>query len=101
MTNNMKIGYESLMGTAEGDRNSRLYNEEIRDGTMRIAMLEQLRKPSKGFEEITRNHFSMKKNEILAQLDKWVSEATVTSRGRTGNISETADKLRAAFMMAL
>ena len=84
------------MGTAEGDRNSRQYNEDIRDGTIRIAMLDQLKKPPRGFEDVTRNHFLMKRSEILAQLDTWALNASTGGRGAlAGSRSESVDKLKA------
>lgn len=68
-------GYESSMGTPDGTRQSISYSENIRDGTVRIAMIDQLRNPPKGFEEVTRNHFLMKRDEIVQQLDTWVAES--------------------------
>ena len=63
------------MGTLEGIKQSTEYTENIRDGTIRFAMIDQIRNPPKGFEEVTRNHFLMKRDEIVQQLDKWVAES--------------------------
>lgn len=37
-------------------------------------MLEYLKKPAEGFEDIIETHFRYKSREIRAQLDKWVEE---------------------------
>ena len=61
-------GDERLMGTPEGDKRSRAYSAVIREGTIRWAMLDQLKHPKKGFEEIIYKHFSLKKAMILAEV---------------------------------
>lgn len=53
---------------------SRAYNENIKPETIRYAMVDMLRKPPPGFEEIIKTHFTLKKKEILQQMSKWERE---------------------------
>ena len=54
-------GYESQIGTPEGDRNRRVADnggyERLRVWTIQWAMVDQLKNPSKGFEDAIREHF--------------------------------------------
>lgn len=45
-------GYERLRGTMQGKINSGDYNANIRQATVKWAMLEQLRRPSSCFKEV-------------------------------------------------
>ena len=38
-------------------------------------MIDVLKNPPFGFEEVTKNHFFYKKNDILKTCDKWIEEA--------------------------
>ena len=38
-------------------------------------MLDHLERPKPGFERVIAAHFSLKKGEVLAQVDQWVKEA--------------------------
>lgn len=68
-------GYEADMNTPHGKQQSSEYNETIRLGTIRWAMIEQLRSPSLGFEEAIRLHFKLKTPIIAAQMKEWLKEA--------------------------
>jgi hypothetical protein len=54
-------GYESQYGTPEGDENRRTAEnggyERLRVWTVQWAMVDQLRRPSPGFEDVIRKHF--------------------------------------------
>ena len=67
-------GYESTMNSDTGRTQSRQYNENIRIQTVRWAMIDQLKNPSPGFEEVIKTHFKLKKDIILEQLDNWMAE---------------------------
>ena len=47
----------------------------MRYGTLKYAIVAQLQNPSKGFEEVIREHFRIKKPLILRQLDLWLADA--------------------------
>ena len=44
------------------------YKNEIRDGTIKYAIINQLKYPEEGFENIIKNHFKLKKDKIIAYL---------------------------------
>ncbi len=68
-------GYETQMNTPQGTKASNEYNEVIRQGTLRWAILEQLKYPSPGFEEVIRTHFKIKKEYVLKVANDWLKDA--------------------------
>jgi ubiquitin-protein ligase len=71
-------GYETLMNTTKGDLQSAAYNEPIRLATITFAMLDALRNPPLGFEQVIKLHFSLKANRVMKDVVQWLEEA-VTS----------------------
>ena len=71
------------MGTPAGDAQSREYNAAIREGTLRYAMLEQLRKPKAEFAPVVRAHFGARKAAVLAECRSWVADALDPGRKAT------------------
>jgi hypothetical protein len=69
-------GYEASMGTPSGTQQSVAYNTVIREATIRWAMIDHLEYPKRGFEDVIRQHFILKRNEIKAQLERWAKEST-------------------------
>ena len=61
-------GYEATMGTADGDKKSRMYNDNIRCGTVAWAMVDMLRAPPAGFEEVVRTHFRLRRDAVREQV---------------------------------
>jgi len=74
-------GYETSIGTPEGIKKSKDYDDVIKFATMKWAILEQIKKPSAGFESVIQLHFKLKRNEILKQCNEWVKEDSSTTRG--------------------
>jgi baculoviral IAP repeat-containing protein 6 len=68
-------GYEKSLGTPAGKASSKEYNQIIRDGCIRFAMIDHLENPKQGFEEIIRIHFLLKKDVIKAQVLQWVADS--------------------------
>ena len=64
-------GYESSIGTDNGKAQSDSYNKNIEAQTIRWAMVDMLKNPPKGFEEVIKTHFSLRKDAILANIEKW------------------------------
>lgn len=88
-------GYETEIGKASGIEHSREYNEVIRVGTMKWAMLEQLKRPPYAFEEVIKIHFKQKRAEILKQCHQWVTEAkTDKTTGHYDKISKLYEELK-------
>ena len=73
-------GYERNRGTPEGDRQSRSYNETIREGTVRYAMIAQLRSPPEELKEAIYRHFSLRRAHILDQVKEWAADAANSPR---------------------
>ncbi|XP_063242749.1 baculoviral IAP repeat-containing protein 6-like [Bacillus rossius redtenbacheri] len=61
-------GYERRIGTSIGASMSQNYNENVLLKTVQYAMVEQLRCPSSGFEDVVHTHFALKKDRILEEL---------------------------------
>ena len=73
-------GYERNRGTPEGDRQSRAYNEVIREATVRYAMISQLRSPPPELKEAIHSHFRMRRRQIVEQVQGWAADAGNSSR---------------------
>ena len=95
-------GYERSRGTASGSASSREYDANIRQATVKWAMLEMLRNPSGCFKEVKiklwpaninncykflekkfvsylifqviHRHFWLKRHEVMAQIEEWIAE---------------------------
>ena len=68
-------GYEHLMGTPEGDRYNNAYSNIVRYGNLKYAIIEQMRNPTPGFEDVIRRNFFLKKEMILSEVDGWIERA--------------------------
>ena len=68
-------GFEQEANTDEGSKKNEAYCNIIRYANAKYAMLDQIRKPPKGFETVIRRHFYLKKEEIIADLGKWLKDA--------------------------
>ncbi len=68
--------YEAQKGTKEGEQRSFEYNENIRLATVRHAMIEPLRYPMEGFEEVIVSHFTLQKKRLAHQVQQWVQESS-------------------------
>lgn len=65
-------GFESMINTQKGKTESANYNYGLMLNTIKYAMLEQIRHPAHGFEEVIRRHFILKKNRILKELKDYI-----------------------------
>ncbi|XP_018120697.1 baculoviral IAP repeat-containing protein 6 isoform X4 [Xenopus laevis] len=65
-------GYERARGTPGGTQSSREYDGNIRQATVKWAMLEQIRNASPCFKEVIHKHFYLKRAEIMAQCEDWI-----------------------------
>jgi baculoviral IAP repeat-containing protein 6 len=90
-------GYEQQIGTTQGDRSSKQYNEIIRTGTVEHAIIGQLRSPSVGFEEVIRRHFYLQQDRIVAQCNKWADEAQQTSKAHYSRMLKLIRDMQAEF----
>ena len=81
-------GWEREMHTEKGKINSANYNEERMPSTIKLAMNEMIKNPPKGFEEVVRTHFRMKKDEIINRTLIWEQKATKHQQSIKTNRSE-------------
>lgn len=63
------------MGTPEGDQRNRGYCNIVKLANIRYAMIEQMREPPAGFEEVIHKSFYLRKDNILKEVKSWIDEA--------------------------
>ncbi|ESN99491.1 hypothetical protein HELRODRAFT_113622 [Helobdella robusta] len=92
-------GYERSRGTPSGTASSREYDANIRQATVKWAMLEMIKNPPLAFKQIIQWHFWLKKDEIVSQIESWVQETEMYSKDkRVGrNISHSLLLLKRHF----
>ena len=98
-------GYEAEMRTPRGKLQSDAYNFSIRAETVRLAMIDAILNPPRGFQEVVSAHFRARGKEILRTVDAWIDEldtSIVEKRivARKNN-SEGLQKLRQGLVEAL
>jgi ubiquitin-protein ligase len=69
-------GYERDINNSTGKSRSNSYNEERQPHTISLAMTDMIRNPPTGFEDVVRNHFRMKKEEIINNTLIWQQNAS-------------------------
>jgi ubiquitin-protein ligase len=73
-------GYERELNTPQGKIKSDNYNDNIRYETVRVAMINMIENPPKGYEEFVGEYFKYKKNEILETVGQWCNESNEKER---------------------
>ncbi|KAJ3318846.1 Baculoviral IAP repeat-containing protein 6 [Boothiomyces sp. JEL0866] len=58
-------------GDPEDNVQSKRYNGGVRTSVVKHAMIEQIRNPPANFKEVVQNHFKLKKERILTQVQVW------------------------------
>ena len=92
-------GYERNRGTPEGDRQSRAYNEVIREATVRYAMIAQLKHCATATPELREPielHFKLRKDAILQQVHGWAKDSGNSAR-HASHMATLASELEAAI----
>jgi ubiquitin-protein ligase len=69
-------GWEREMNSISGKQKSNAYNEERQPHTIKFGMTDMIKNPPCGFEDIVKNHFKMKKNEIINNTLIWEQNAS-------------------------
>ncbi|VVU94950.1 Ubiquitin-conjugating enzyme [seawater metagenome] len=72
-------GWERQMHTEEGKRRSFDYNDNIRLQTLKWAIIDKIKNPSPGFENVIKKHFYHKREKVISTLDIWRKETKKTS----------------------
>jgi len=70
---------EAEMGKPEGEARNEAYSNIVKFCNVKYAMIEQLKKPSKGFEEVIQRHFYLKKNQIIEEVQQWIQKSRTTN----------------------
>jgi hypothetical protein len=70
----------ALRDTREGNAGSRNYNRTIRLGTLRHAMIDMLRQPPVGFEDVVHRHFALCRQRVALQCQRWTLEEAVEAQ---------------------
>ena len=68
-------GWERQMNTDLGKSKSREYSESKQPHTINLAMINMIKFPPAGFEDVIQNHFRMKKEEIINRTHIWEQNA--------------------------
>lgn len=72
------FGHANTKDTPAGEEASARYNNNIRLATVRHAMIDHLKSPPCGFEEVTIRHFSLCRKRLVVQVRRWMAEARGT-----------------------
>lgn len=84
-------GWEHSMGTPEGDSRNRGYCNIVKLANIRYAMIEAIRDPPQGFEDVIMRSFYLRKDIIMKELRSWIDEADIPcdySGSQNHNISQ-------------
>lgn len=65
-------GYEKYMKEEKFIKASKDYNEEKQISTINLAMINHIKNPIPGFEDVVKEHFTKKKEEILNRMEIWI-----------------------------
>jgi hypothetical protein len=81
-------GFENEAGTPEGEKKNEGYQNIVRYCNIKFAMLEQIKRPSKGFESVIKRHFYVKKPEILKEVYHWLELAEKNEATYNGLVND-------------
>ena len=82
-----------MRNTSEGAKSSHNYNAEIQLNTIRWAMIDQLRRPRPGLEEVIRIHFGLMRHRIIGQCRQWMNESRQMDEGYRTRLAAAVDSL--------
>ena len=98
-------GYQNSQGTPNGDKYSLDYNKNIRKQNVRYGMIEHLKNPPIGFEDVVHNHFMIQKDIIKTNITKWMNEDSdaITEWSELLNtfIEKTSNLIRISFNISI
>lgn len=81
-------GFENEAGTPEGEKKNEGYQNIVRYANVKFAMIDQIKKPSRGFETVIKRHFYIKKAEILTEVNHWVELAEKNEAAYAGLVND-------------
>lgn len=86
-----EAGYEKLIGSAEGEKNSITYNENAFLLSLK-SMIYLLCKPPKNFEALIEEHFRLRSHSILLTCKAYMDDAKVSWASSPGEVTGETHK---------
>ncbi len=86
-------GWEREMHTQKGKQASASYNEDRQPHTINLAMIDMIKNPPKGYEDVVMNHFRLKKDEIINTTLIWQQNANKHGKSIEKRRNELIDLL--------
>lgn len=65
-------GYEEEANSEEGQLKNEGYSNIVKIATIKYAIIQQIKNPAKGFEDIIKKHFYMKREIIVKEVSEWI-----------------------------
>ena len=84
-----------MKNTHEGRVHSASYNAELQLGTLRWAMIDVLRNPPPGFEDVVRAHFRLLRRRIMSTATRWVDQAAAAGEAMQRRLDAAVCELHA------
>ncbi|KAL4475099.1 hypothetical protein ABPG74_001795 [Tetrahymena malaccensis] len=81
-------GYEGHSGTEDGEKKNEAYSNIVRYSNIKYAMIQNIRNPPEGFEDVIKRHFYLKKDEILKECEGWIERSTKKQASFVGLVSD-------------
>jgi len=95
-------GYERTMGSPDGDANNFAYNAYVRLATIKHAMVDSLKHPSRVFGPVIKKHFFLQREVLKEQSRQWLADAENYAPGRNGYVvSYTKDTYKKDLTLAV
>ena len=86
-------GFEQRHSGDEGKKQSREYNKDITEGTIRYAMIDLLQHPPPELEGVIKAHFRLRRQVVLDTTQAWVDAAGVWNPRHAASLKALRDQL--------
>ncbi|KAJ9532144.1 hypothetical protein QJQ45_003941 [Haematococcus lacustris] len=93
--------HEATRGTDTGLKSAARYNAELTLNTLRWAIIDKLRHPPPGFQEVVANHFRLTRHKVLAAAAGWAAAAAETGDALLEKRTDAAVRELHALLAAL
>lgn len=86
-------GFERQYNSEEGKKQSRSYNQDITEATLRYAMIDLLQHPPKELEGVIKGHFRLRRQAILDTTEAWERAASEWNQSHASNLTKLRQQL--------
>ena len=86
-------GFEQRHSGDEGKKQSREYNKDITEGTIRYAMIDLLQHPPPELEGVIKAHFRLRRQVVLDTTQAWVDAAGAWNPRHAASLKALRDQL--------